>query len=223
MELVLWSSSHSLTSHSTLGICKQASVQFDVCADTGSLETEILSLAWADFDWSSYTAVSPSPKKPHNHWHPLHEDIMRNEVIMVIRCIEPFQGKAIWKHRFSSFTGECLLLLDAAKQWTLLSSCFCPSQESPYLFGTVIEGWTRRATAAAARLPSAGEMWTRSQRWWEPAQAFSSCRLVCMINREPMYCGLISWIKRRKKSEGFAARQHKFESQLFKHHLGGPA
>lgn len=127
MELVLWSSSHSLTSHSTLGICKQASVQFDVCADTGSLETEILSLAWADFDRSSYTAVSPSAKKPRNNWHPLHEDIMRNEVIMVIRCIEPFQGKAIWKHRFSSFTGECLLLLDAAKQWTLLSSCFCPS------------------------------------------------------------------------------------------------
>lgn len=138
---------------------------------------------------------------------------MRNEVIMVIRCFEPFQRKVIWKHMFFSFTRECLLLLDAAERWTLLPSHFCPSQGSPHLFRTIIEGQTNRATTAGARPPSTGEMWARRRRQGclEQAQAPLFHRLACSPKAQPMY-SVNDWIQPRRKSGGFAARQHRLGS-----------
>lgn len=117
---------------------------------------------WVDVGHSSYAAVAPSAKKPHNNWHLLHKDNMRNEIIMVIRCFELSRGK------WSENTGPLPSWGSVFCSWMQLNdelSCphtFVPLKGIPPLRNSNPRV-ANRATAARARPPSAREMWARQR------------------------------------------------------------
>lgn len=126
--------------------------------------------------------------------------------------VSDLETQVLTIHRRVSFAPGC--------SWTMNSPVLMlpAPKRSPYLFWTVIGG-RQTEQPQHSQVTFVGEIWARSQHWRKPAQAFSSCRLVCTVNHE-------QYIVKPEFHTGRKVRalqpDNRTLSPSTEHHLGGP-